>query len=134
MKRRRFVLAASFAILAGSTIFAIAQDRKAATKPSADPEPQQAQQTAKARNGSDSESSLPANPAAASPAASHTSILDARAMRMEGEERFHANCGRCHTAPPKFPPRTMATIVRHMRVRANLTEEDTKFILEYMTQ
>ena len=56
------------------------------------------------------------------------------AMRFEGEKRFHANCGRCHVAPPKFPPRMMATIVRHMRVRATITEKDMRLILRYMTQ
>jgi len=59
---------------------------------------------------------------------------DADAMRIEGEKRFHANCGRCHAAPQKFPPRTMATVLRHMRVRASVTEDDQKLILFYMTQ
>jgi mono/diheme cytochrome c family protein len=54
--------------------------------------------------------------------------------RLEGEKRFRANCGRCHAAPHKFPPRMMATIVRHMRVRATITDEDMRVILAYMTQ
>jgi mono/diheme cytochrome c family protein len=54
--------------------------------------------------------------------------------RLEGEKRFHSNCGRCHLAPPKFPPRMMATIIRHMRVRATITDEETRLILKYMTQ
>jgi cytochrome c5 len=58
----------------------------------------------------------------------------AAAMRVEGEKRFRANCGRCHAAPHKFPPRMMATIVRHMRVRATITDEDTRLVLYYMTQ
>jgi mono/diheme cytochrome c family protein len=58
----------------------------------------------------------------------------ADAMRLEGERRFRANCGRCHAAPHKFPPRMMATIVRHMRVRATITDEDMRFVLYYMTQ
>jgi hypothetical protein len=56
------------------------------------------------------------------------------AMRLEGEKRFRANCGRCHSAPQKFPPRMMATIVRHMRVRATITDEDARLVLYYMTQ
>jgi mono/diheme cytochrome c family protein len=56
------------------------------------------------------------------------------AMRVEGEKRFRANCGRCHAAPHKFPPRMMATIVRHMRVRATITDEDMRLVLYYMTQ
>jgi cytochrome c5 len=58
----------------------------------------------------------------------------ADAMRLEGEKRFRANCGRCHAAPHKFPPRMMATIVRHMRVRATITGEDARLVLFYMTQ
>jgi mono/diheme cytochrome c family protein len=54
--------------------------------------------------------------------------------RFEGEKRYRANCGRCHMAPHKFPPRMMATIVRHMRVRATITDEDMHYILRYMTE
>src|SRR5579863_3403262 len=59
---------------------------------------------------------------------------DADSMRIAGERRFHANCGRCHAAPEKFPPRMMATVLRHMRVRATITDEDRRLILFYMTQ
>jgi hypothetical protein len=59
---------------------------------------------------------------------------DADRMRFEGERRFRANCGRCHAAPQKFPPRMMGTILRHMRVRATITAEDRRLILFYMTQ
>jgi hypothetical protein len=62
------------------------------------------------------------------------SSAKADAMRLEGEKRFHANCGRCHAAPQKFPPRVMATVVRHMRVRATITDEDMRLVLFYMTQ
>lgn len=70
-------------------------------------------------------------PAASAP--SHNSAQD-DPMRLEGEKGFHANCGRCHAAPPKFPPRAMATIIRHMRVRAMITDQEMKVILHYMTQ
>lgn len=59
---------------------------------------------------------------------------DADTMRVQGEQRFHANCGRCHAAPRKFPPRMMGTVLRHMRVRATITAEDQRLILFYMTQ
>jgi len=68
---------------------------------------------------------------------SHTplvQITDADSMRVQGEQRFHANCGRCHATPQKFPPRVMATVVRHMRVRATITNADMRLILSYMTQ
>jgi cytochrome c5 len=55
-------------------------------------------------------------------------------MRLEGEKRFRSNCARCHAAPPKFPPRMTATILRHMRVRATITEQDMRLILRYMTE
>lgn len=54
--------------------------------------------------------------------------------RAEGEQRFRENCGRCHQPPHKFPPRVMAAAIRHMRVRAMLTDEDMRLILKYMTQ
>ncbi len=58
----------------------------------------------------------------------------ADAIRVEGEKRFHANCGRCHMSPQKFSPRVIATAVRHMRVRATITDEDMRLILFYMSQ
>lgn len=62
------------------------------------------------------------------------SSAESDAMRIEGEQRYRANCSRCHAAPHKFPPRMMATIVRHMRVRATITDEDMRLVLFYMTQ
>ena len=59
---------------------------------------------------------------------------DADSMRVAGEQRFRVNCSRCHAAPQKFPPRMMSTILRHMRVRATITDEDRRLILFYMTQ
>lgn len=61
-------------------------------------------------------------------------VNDADNMRVQGEQRFRANCGRCHAAPQKFPPRMMATVLRHMRVRATITDEDMRLVLFYMTQ
>jgi len=55
-------------------------------------------------------------------------------LHLEGEKRFRSNCARCHAAPPRFAPRMMSTIVRHMRVRATITDEDTRLILRYMTE
>jgi mono/diheme cytochrome c family protein len=75
-----------------------------------------------------------AAPAVASSSASSVSSEDADTIRAEGEKRFRANCSRCHAAPHKFPPRMMATIVRHMRIRATITDADMRYILAYMTQ
>lgn len=72
-------------------------------------------------------SAAPAVSAAATPEQADT-------MRVEGEKRFHANCGRCHMAPHKYSARVMATAVRHMRVRATITDEDMRYILYFLTQ
>jgi mono/diheme cytochrome c family protein len=77
--------------------------------------------------------SAPAPPARAAPAAA-TAQPDDGALRLEGEKRFRANCGRCHQSPHKFPPRMVMTIERHMRVRATLTDEDMRLIVRYLTQ
>jgi cytochrome c5 len=69
---------------------------------------------------------------ASAPVVAHN--YDADAMRVMGEQRYRANCGRCHAAPRKFPPRMMATVLRHMRVRATITEEDMRLVLFYMSQ
>ncbi len=79
-----------------------------------------------AANGKDSSNEVTVSPIARN--------ADADAMRVQGEQRFRANCGRCHAAPQKFPPRVMATVVRHMRVRATITADDMRLILFYMTQ
>jgi cytochrome c5 len=68
------------------------------------------------------------------PAVSAEQTAQNENMHLEGEKRFHSNCGRCHAAPPKFRPRMMATIVRHMRVRATITDQDMHLILRYMTE
>ena len=70
--------------------------------------------------------------AANAPAGVHS--FDADALRLQGEQRFRANCGRCHAAPQKFPPRMMATVLRHMRVRATITDQDMRLVLFYMAQ
>lgn len=76
----------------------------------------------------------PATHDTASQAPGRDSAIEERMARLEGEKRFRANCGRCHQPPHKFPPRVMASAIRHMRVRAMITDEDMKLILKYMTQ
>jgi mono/diheme cytochrome c family protein len=73
------------------------------------------------------------NKDSSAPAASAGSAQDEN-MRLEGEKRFRSNCARCHVAPPKFSPPMTGTIVRHMRVRANITDQDMRLILRYMTE
>jgi mono/diheme cytochrome c family protein len=100
--------------------------------------------TVRAQQGTSQETKVASNsvPAAAGATTSRAAAAqptparqeDEDALRLEGEKRFHTNCGRCHQAPHKLPPRMMATIVRHMRVRATITDEDMRVILHYMTQ
>jgi cytochrome c5 len=49
----------------------------------------------------------------------------------EGEHIFAQNCSRCHTAPEGFSPRISGTIVRHMRVRAQLSQHDEQELLRF---
>jgi cytochrome c5 len=48
-----------------------------------------------------------------------------------GARAFKANCSRCHSAPEQIPPRIAGTVLKHMRVRASLSEADQKAILRY---
>jgi len=50
----------------------------------------------------------------------------------EGERVFQQNCSRCHNAPEGFSPRISGTIVRHMRMRANLSRHDEQDLLKYL--
>lgn len=123
---RRTLLVAALALLAGSLATAVAQQH-------APPAPDSATQHATV--AALPKSAMPPEANTSSSANSHDLLTrDARAERLEGEKRFQTNCGRCHAAPPKFPPRAMVTILRHMRVRALITDEDRRLILRYMTQ
>jgi mono/diheme cytochrome c family protein len=121
---RRYILLCCLGIMAGLAFSAIAQERaNSASSPRA-------------------AAPAPAQGTSSASAAKHTSALakvvpdsaEQRALRIEGEKRFRTNCGRCHQAPHKFPPRVMAAAIRHMRVRAMITDEDMRIILRYMTQ
>ncbi len=72
------------------------------------------------------------------PAASHeqalATITKKEPKTFDPNDAYRSNCSRCHLAPRRFPERKMATIMRHMRVRANLTEEEAKGILRFLTQ
>jgi mono/diheme cytochrome c family protein len=123
--RWRYLLLCSLGVTAGLTFSAIAQERanSATSSSAAAPAPTRAAGAAPA-----------AKPSSASAATAEDAAAVERALRVEGEKRFRTNCGRCHMTPHKFPPRVMATAIRHMRVRATITEEDMRLILRYMTQ
>ena len=50
----------------------------------------------------------------------------------EGERVFQQNCWRCHNAPESFSPRISGTVVRHMRVRASLSQHDEQELLKFL--
>jgi mono/diheme cytochrome c family protein len=100
-----------------------------------------AQDHAKSEKSSSTSKAAPAATAnsvathdAALPLPGRDTTFEERMARVEGEKRFRTNCGRCHQPPHKFPPRVMATAIRHMRVRAMITDEDMRLILKYMTE
>lgn len=49
----------------------------------------------------------------------------------EGQRVFQQNCSRCHNAPEGFSPRIAGTIVKHMRVRAQLSKHDEQELLRF---
>jgi mono/diheme cytochrome c family protein len=102
-----------------------------------------AQEHAKSKKATDASASAASPTSTASTTATHDgasadppgdAAKDDRIARLEGEKRFRTNCGRCHQPPHKLPPRVMAAAIRHMRVRAMITDEDMRLILRYMTQ
>jgi mono/diheme cytochrome c family protein len=109
MTNRRVILSRVLALAAGALLFAGSSVGQQGGKPA------------------------PARAAGSAPVAA-ASQQDDEALRLEGEKRFQANCGRCHQSPHKFPPRMVMTIERHMRVRATLSDEDMRLIVRYLTQ
>jgi mono/diheme cytochrome c family protein len=121
---RRYILVCMLGIMAALTLSAIAQEHaNSAGSPSAGT-PALASAAPTAREATHKSATSTAAPDA----------VEERVLRFEGEKRFRTNCGRCHQAPHKFPPRVMAAAIRHMRVRAMITDEDMRLILKYMTQ
>jgi cytochrome c5 len=65
-------------------------------------------------------------------AASAKPTATAKAVHVnEGQRVFEQNCSRCHNPPDGFSPRISSTVVRHMRVRANLSEADAKALMKF---
>jgi mono/diheme cytochrome c family protein len=126
--RKWLVLSLLSALVIASGLFAGAQEQAASADAAA---PIRARSSAATPGDA---SSAPKTTRGASTKSAPISASEERAMRIEGEKRFQTNCGRCHMAPPKFPPRVMATVLRHMRVRAMITDDDMRLVLRYMTQ
>lgn len=60
------------------------------------------------------------------------SSTQAKSASSEGQQRFETHCGRCHNPPEDISPREARAVVRHMRVRAMLSAEDERLILEFL--
>jgi len=54
------------------------------------------------------------------------------ARTLTPDQLYKANCTRCHSELPRVSERASVTVLRHMRVRANLTAAETKAILQYL--
>lgn len=54
------------------------------------------------------------------------------AQQSAGERKFNQNCSRCHKAPESFPPSISGTILKHMRLRASLSQQDERDILRFL--
>jgi len=49
-----------------------------------------------------------------------------------GEQVFRENCSRCHAPPMTLAPRITGTVIMHMRVRARLSKDDERLLLQYL--
>jgi mono/diheme cytochrome c family protein len=49
-----------------------------------------------------------------------------------GQQVFAENCSRCHNAPEGFSSRISGAIARHMRVRANLSDDDYRALRRFL--
>ena len=58
--------------------------------------------------------------------------MNAASQSAEGEKLFRTNCGRCHNPPESLSPREVRAVVRHMRVRAVLTDEQERLIVKFL--
>ena len=68
----------------------------------------------------------------ATPAGKKPTVAQASAQHEDdGQRIFEQNCSRCHNAPEGFSPGISGTIVRHMRVRASLSEHDEEELLHF---
>jgi cytochrome c5 len=77
---------------------------------------------------------LMAQPFASTPASQVEPLKSTKhsAPSSEGDRVFQLNCSRCHDAPQSFSPRISGTVIRHMRVRASLSEHDEKVLLKFL--
>ena len=85
-------------------------------------------------NAQSQPSGTPAAAATADGAASHSKPTSKTAKKLNADQLYKINCTRCHTEVPKMDARRTATIMRHMRVRANIPQADMEAIFAYLKQ
>jgi cytochrome c5 len=51
---------------------------------------------------------------------------------LEGVRLFHTHCGRCHNPPEDLSPREARAVVRQMRLRAILSDQDERALLKLL--
>jgi cytochrome c5 len=73
------------------------------------------------------QNSAPTKPSTKKAATTHA----AAQTQDDGERVFQQHCSRCHTAPDGFSPRISGTVVRHMRVRASLSQHEEEELLHF---
>lgn len=49
-----------------------------------------------------------------------------------GEQLFQTHCVRCHQPPEAISSREARAVVRHMRMRATLSERDEQLLLKFL--
>jgi cytochrome c5 len=74
------------------------------------------------------QNSAPANP----PAGKTKAAKNGAKQQDEGARIFEQQCSRCHTPPDGFSPRISGTVLRHMRVRASLSQHDEQELLRFL--
>lgn len=69
---------------------------------------------------------------ASKPTPSQTTSSNSTQDLAEGQRVLQQNCTRCHNAPEGLSPRVTGTIIRHMRVRAQLSKHDEQELLRFL--
>jgi cytochrome c5 len=76
--------------------------------------------------------SQPATASRETPPKNHkTHGPDSNPTEDDGQRVFDQHCSRCHNAPEGFSPRISGTVVRHMRVRAALSQHEEEQLLHF---
>jgi cytochrome c5 len=71
-------------------------------------------------------------PATKAPARhTHSKASGKEDEQAEGQRIFERRCSSCHNAPEGFSPRISGTVVRHMRVRASLSQHEEEELLRF---